>query len=283
MSEPLSEDQIDEILYALSETRASAPAEALAKADLHREQLTPELLDFLNDVLDEPDGVTDDEGNVFSYALYLFAKWREPKALPSVLRWLELPGDLQDEITGDVAPQDGSVILASVAGGDCPEIRALVENREIDEFIRGTALDALGTLMLWGELARENLVAYFRELIGEKLEHETNFIWGQMASVVPDLGLTELIPLLREPLDAGWVPEGITTWEMIENPREDLQQQYRDTHQPITDIAARTAWWARGKDGSPPEPIRAPAKPGRNDQCPCGSGKKYKKCCGKAA
>lgn len=27
-------------------------------------------------------------------------------------------------------------------------------------------------------------------------------------------------------------------------------------------------------------PIRVQAKPGRNDPCPCGSGKKYKKCCG---
>jgi preprotein translocase subunit SecA len=32
-----------------------------------------------------------------------------------------------------------------------------------------------------------------------------------------------------------------------------------------------------------PRPIRAGAKIGRNDPCPCGSGKKYKKCCGKAA
>jgi len=30
-----------------------------------------------------------------------------------------------------------------------------------------------------------------------------------------------------------------------------------------------------------PEPIKAPPKVGRNDPCPCGSGKKYKKCCGK--
>lgn len=30
-----------------------------------------------------------------------------------------------------------------------------------------------------------------------------------------------------------------------------------------------------------PEPASAPAKVGRNDPCPCGSGKKYKKCCGK--
>ena len=29
-----------------------------------------------------------------------------------------------------------------------------------------------------------------------------------------------------------------------------------------------------------PEPIKAPPKVGRNDPCPCGSGKKYKKCCG---
>jgi preprotein translocase subunit SecA len=32
-----------------------------------------------------------------------------------------------------------------------------------------------------------------------------------------------------------------------------------------------------------PKPVRAGAKIGRNDPCPCGSGKKYKKCCGKAA
>ncbi len=32
-----------------------------------------------------------------------------------------------------------------------------------------------------------------------------------------------------------------------------------------------------------PRPVRAGVKIGRNDPCPCGSGKKYKKCCGKAA
>ena len=32
-----------------------------------------------------------------------------------------------------------------------------------------------------------------------------------------------------------------------------------------------------------PKPVRTGAKVGRNDLCPCGSGKKYKKCCGRAA
>lgn len=281
MSEPLSEEQIDEIFLALSRDGGAAPAQVLATADLHREQLTPEFLAVLEDVLDDPEGTIEEEAGIFSYALYLLAKWREPKALPLVLRWLEMPDEIQHQISGDIALQDGSVILASVAGGEYAGIRALVENRKVQEYSRATALDALGTLLFWGELPRENLVAYFRELIGEKLEREENFVWAEVVTLAPDLGLTELTPLLREPLEAGWVPENITTWELIENPREDLQRQFRDDHQPITDIATRTAWWSDAE--APPEPIRAPAKPGRNDQCPCGSGKKYKKCCGKAA
>ena len=32
-------------------------------------------------------------------------------------------------------------------------------------------------------------------------------------------------------------------------------------------------------DAEKVQPIEAEAQPGRNDPCPCGSGKKYKKCC----
>ena len=32
----------------------------------------------------------------------------------------------------------------------------------------------------------------------------------------------------------------------------------------------------------PVEPAKSDRSVGRNDPCPCGSGKKYKKCCGKA-
>jgi preprotein translocase subunit SecA len=35
------------------------------------------------------------------------------------------------------------------------------------------------------------------------------------------------------------------------------------------------------EEGPRPEPVRKGERVGRNDPCPCGSGKKYKKCCGK--
>jgi SEC-C motif-containing protein len=42
------------------------------------------------------------------------------------------------------------------------------------------------------------------------------------------------------------------------------------------------AWrYSGGKDAGPVQFQRDAPKTGRNDPCPCGSGKKYKKCCGK--
>jgi preprotein translocase subunit SecA len=35
-----------------------------------------------------------------------------------------------------------------------------------------------------------------------------------------------------------------------------------------------------GEASAPKQPVLATKKAGRNDPCPCGSGKKYKKCCG---
>lgn len=56
-------------------------------------------------------------------------------------------------------------------------------------------------------------------------------------------------------------------------------------------LAIAAYWRAKGPRqvsmpftaGPQREPQRASAKVGRNDLCPCGSGKKFKKCCGKAA
>jgi len=31
----------------------------------------------------------------------------------------------------------------------------------------------------------------------------------------------------------------------------------------------------------PGQPFKAEPRPGRNDPCPCGSGRKFKQCCGK--
>ena len=54
----------------------------------------------------------------------------------------------------------------------------------------------------------------------------------------------------------------------------------RKHHEIATFIKKNDTWYF--EDGAPPAPkqiIRTGPKVGRNDPCPCGSGKKYKKCC----
>jgi uncharacterized protein len=50
-------------------------------------------------------------------------------------------------------------------------------------------------------------------------------------------------------------------------------------------VLAVADYWerlAQGPDPLPREPVRVAATPGRNDPCSCGSGRKYKKCCGQS-
>ena len=46
----------------------------------------------------------------------------------------------------------------------------------------------------------------------------------------------------------------------------------RNKPEDITDLEILLNW---------PKPVEVEKKVGRNEPCPCGSGKKYKKCCGK--
>jgi SEC-C motif domain protein len=52
-------------------------------------------------------------------------------------------------------------------------------------------------------------------------------------------------------------------------------------HERSTFRKSRGRWfYVDGEMGKPTHGVRSGPKVGRNDPCPCGSGKKYKKCCG---
>ncbi len=97
----------------------------------------------------------------------------------------------------------------------------------------------------------------------------------------------------KRPPIAGWDrPLGIDLWEQVktwaffnevegrpvetdEDDDDELDDLLDDDELP--DGLA----WARPVDSEPPQTVvRTTPKVGRNDPCPCGSGKKFKKCCG---
>jgi hypothetical protein len=81
-------------------TRPRRPA--LESTDAHRSVLVEPLLRAIECGLENPSGASPEDATLFSYALYVLAKGREPRAYSYVVRWLSLPGEAPFEIAGDV-------------------------------------------------------------------------------------------------------------------------------------------------------------------------------------
>lgn len=74
--------------------------------------------------------------------------------------------------------------------------------------------------------------------------------------------------------------------EMVAAIREDtirlmLTVQIKREEEPKREQVAQPTVASHGDDDEKKKPVKIGKKPGRNDPCPCGSGLKYKKCCGK--
>jgi len=303
---PVANMSPDQVLIELGRDRTTHPLEALGSADAHRGVLVQPLLEVLERCADNPDTASEEEAQLFCYALYLLAKWRETRAYPLVIRWLSLSDAASTQLSGDVLTQDGGRILAAVCDGDLEPIKRLVLDRDADEFSRGVAVAALALLAVWAEVPRDVIVDYFTWLARAGLEREPSYVWSALATESADIEALAVFPELRRAYAEGLIdPQtiGCTELDDVEaSPRGELLERMKDRYPPIDDIPGATSWWARfGKhassrraeelaslaavgdfdDDGPVEPYRAPVKVGRNEPCPCGSGKKYKKCCGR--
>jgi uncharacterized protein YecA (UPF0149 family) len=69
----------------------------------------------------------------------------------------------------------------------------------------------------------------------------------------------------------------------MSKPRDPGSEKFRDRERKERDYKKQLPGEDEEPLPPPVEPIKGggDGKPGRNDPCPCGSGKKYKLCCGK--
>jgi len=264
---------------------------------------------------------TDKGRTIHIYAMYLLAEFREPRAYPLLVKIFSAPGEVPFELVGDVVTEDLASLLASVSDGDPSGMKALVENEHVNEWVRGVALDGLITLVACGKLSRDEAIAYFRSLfhtlerkpgaVWDGLANVCADLWP--AEVMADLrqayedGLVDTRHIAWED-----VTEALGRGQKAA--LKEVQRRYRLT----TNVVDEIKWWAYYKkdendtegpdedekesagveeelddytdifppqpwsDPDVPEPLRrTQPKVGRNEPCPCGSGKKSKKCCGR--
>jgi len=293
--------EIQEIFNALQLNTGQFPRKAVEEAVANQAAITPGLLAILEwaeqnvqEIADQPQYMA------HIYALFLLAQFREKRAYALIAKFFSIPGEITLDITGDVVTEDLARILASVSYGATSVMEALVENEDINEYVRNAALRGMLTLVACGAIPREDLIAYCQSLFHGKLAREPSHIWNGLAAVSTDLYPDELFEDLKKAYEDGLIDPFFMRFKDVQQDMElgketvlarlRSSRKYTLIEDSIQEMEGGACFeqpkrkLPKRKLPSFPiaQALKKSLKVGRNQPCPCGSGKKYKKCCGRS-
>ncbi len=184
---------------------------------------------------------------------------------------------------------DGTLpqILVSCFNGDVAPPRSIIESRAADPFLRGGALLVVAYLTATKRVPRPDTHAYLSALFDRLVPQDDEYVWFGWVMAVGLLGFGALAGRVGTVFDRGLIPAEMMR---LQDFRADLQCAMSDPASlegfdaigigPLgSAIAAMEDY---GAEDEPPveapyvNPIRGVR---RHNPCPCGSGKKFKKCC----
>ena len=298
----------EEILAVLQKPQRGYPV-AIVRAVLDNPEHYERLLAEFERISEQPEEMARSIFHV--YAMHLLAEKREPRAFRPLMSIAALPEEQLDDAVGDHLTESFNRCVAAVCD-DEQLIRDFIENRDHAEWARKMLIGSLVQRVMAGDSSGPALLEWLLAL-GEKTgrwlqeQPETAYIDGEillmtgLAGAIAAIGSAEHLPTLQRWWDAELLDPQVAK---IEGYAERLQRPLAER---IERLQSRTgiyipdairemeSWYcfsdrfhapqekARIISSNPPPPvtvIREQAKVGRNDPCPCGSGKKYKKCCG---
>ncbi|MEH6825380.1 MAG: DUF1186 domain-containing protein [Motiliproteus sp.] len=280
------------------------PHEVVAAAHRWRRELTPLFLVELERAAANPEQLAAcDNYMLHLYAIYFLAQWREPAAFPLLIEFFSGDSELCYAMVGDLITEDLGSILASVFNGDIGALDTLVRNPKIDCFVRSSVIQTLVVLYVEEVYSREQLVEQYSKWLIYFLQATPcdQFTLGSLIRNICELSLFELRPLVEKAFSLGRVDLSIikldqTKASLAKN--ASVQQDILDNRYNhfTSDVATQMSNWACFRedefgandadaltdfalDWPAVQPVHVEPKIGRNEPCPCGSGKKFKKCC----
>ena len=285
-----------QVVEALSEWEW-LPVDAIRAAQADRDTMAPVFLRSIEEFLSlegEPVGPA-----ALFFMFHLLGEWREKSAYWPLAVFLRLPGGVLDTILGVAITETSHRVMAAVFDGDPEPLFDIIRDEEADEFVRSRMCQAIAMLTRSGELRREATEDFLRDCYSQLKPQRDCYVWQGWLDAIAWLGLAELKPLVQQAFVRGSIDP---TWLSFKDFEKDLQHALAHpdaeplhpdgSHAPFGDTIAELSDWACFKPkelrdesewslptslGMPHrEPLR---KIGRNDPCPCGSGKKFKKCC----
>jgi uncharacterized protein len=295
---------IDDVLREFGSYEHKLPRDAMQWSLDNWPEAAPRLLQLLKQYADGSDRSKATQDAVF-LALYLMAEKRETAAFADLCRIL-LETGLPDTLLGDGVTTTLRPILISTFDGDIAALHAVIEAAEADEFVRYSAILAMAYLARVGRLPRTGAHDYLRGLLPTMQPQGECYVWVGWTECVACLGFADLATNVQQLFDRGFVDPTVMSYHHFEedlkhtldNPEsavsfggmelrpldsaiEELSHWYSFSEQRVIDEAQRLEREAaRARQEQESAGKRNPWRNvGRNDPCPCGSGRKFKKCC----
>ena len=297
--------EINEIVEKLKYYTPELPKEELREAIKQKDEITTKLLEMLEYTKENLDKIFYEEDEFFgyTYAFFLLAEFKEEKAFPYLVELLNQDAEIVEYIFGEDYPEHLPRLLASTYNGDDKVLFSIIENNEIDEFIRSSTLQTYAILYLYGKKDRNFIIQYFTKLLNEKKENDNSYLYAEIFHETQHLRLIELEGIIDKTFNNLYIAK-----EEIEDLKNIFKDEnyiinrniypFKNHYEYIEDTVGIMEEWQcfryiedeefeNSDDYKICEYIINKrnnnnintAKIGRNDICPCGSGKKYKKCC----
>ena len=322
MNELVAQNEIETALKALRTFNGSFPREAIETAVNLGESLRPHLVTILKEgVAAASPAMTDEDWQSFTIATYILAKLRAQEAFGSFIEVSSLPEDVIDRLFEEMVSEALPKFLASTFNGDFSALQKVALNKALDGYVRSAAITTYLLLFKNKIISRNDLVLAFKKLFFALHQDKSYVVLTSLVCDSVTIHGTELLPEIKNAYACGYVDSSVISLaeaeeNLAENPDQVLEAFQADgLYDLIDDPISEMEWWSFWRENQPKpipkqmmaeipsapdnEPpiksttrVAAPAIPhlnenrdvGRNDPCPCGSGKKYKKCClGKAA
>jgi hypothetical protein len=176
---------IPEILKELEPYTGRFPKQAMQAAIEQREAITPHLLSVVEAVAEDPVQYSRRKDYMLHlFALFLLAQFRERPAYLPIVKMFSGPGETPFDLAGDTVTEGLCRIFASVYDGNPAPLQGLVENDEVNEYVRDAAIRAFLVLEHTGQMTCDEVVSYFRSLFHSKLQREHSYAWDGLVCAV---------------------------------------------------------------------------------------------------
>lgn len=237
----------------------------------------------------------DENYQLHFYAIFLLGQFQERESFPRIMKLVSLPRDVLDGMIGDAVTSGLQDILYNTYNGDKELLKTSIKNKNMDDYARSAMLKVVGQLYLDGEFGKEELQELIREIVYNE-EEIGDYIYTELIYTMCGCHFVEMLPEIRRLFEDGRIDgfafEGyaecvdmmfrynkeafcrspihaadmLRSWSMFEQPEQNELSQ-KEMEKLLRKAAAQY--------NKPEKKVKI----GRNDPCPCGSGKKYKKCC----